>query len=139
MCSQPKPSDWFRTWRTKSEFAFRLSPDAFFSWKFAQTALNSFLAQSYKGEMELVVIDNSADDEMLWRAGEHIQPEGVVEIEGFVGFKAPLGEHRTLKHVSLPHRPIGALRNTGNWHAGGTSSSILTVMTGSTLTQWNFK
>lgn len=87
--------------------------------RFAGTALNCFLAQSYKGEMELVVLDNADDDCLLFRVSKLVKPDGAEVLDGFTGFTALLANGQRVTYLSLPHRPIGALRNTGNWHARG--------------------
>ena len=87
--------------------------------RFAGTALDCFLAQSYKGEMELVVLDNADDDCLLFRVSKLVKPDSIEMLDGFTGFFALLANGQRVTYLSLPHRPIGALRNTGNWHARG--------------------
>jgi glycosyltransferase involved in cell wall biosynthesis len=87
--------------------------------KYANTALRCFCAQSYKGRLELVIVDNAEDDALLSSVDKLIKADSIKAADGVAGFSAEFADGRRVKYLSLPHRPIGALRNVGNWHAEG--------------------
>src|ERR1700685_1065074 len=74
--------------------------------RFAKMALSCFLSQTYKGRLELVLVDNSDDDELLF---------GVSQLSE--------ADRKRVSYLSYPkcitNKPIGTLRNIGNGQAWG--------------------